>query len=347
MKTMKAAILTKQNTMEIQEIPIPECGDDEVLVKVMAVGVCGSDVHFFSEGHIGDDYVQYPHILGHEGAGIVEAVGKNVTKFQPGDHVAVEPGIACGFCPACKAGKYNLCEKMQFMSGPPVWGCLRQYLTIREDFCFQIPMDMSFERGSLVEPLSVAIHAVRQARVKPNDRVLIVGAGPIGLSCIAAVKDCGAGEVMICDTIPQRLEMARQFGARVFDVSKVPIQEQLADEIAADQIDVGMETAGIVSGFGTLIDCVKRGGSIVLVGCPSADTAPIPIGKLVTKELMVNGLFRYRNTYPYGIHLAASDVAPFDLMFTQSFPLADAQKAHEMARDDKANCMKIIIHPNE
>src|SRR5512141_2535439 len=183
---MQTAVLHRAHDLRLEERPIPRPGPDEVLVAIRAVGVCGSDVHYWHEGRIGDFVVQAPLVLGHECAGVVVESGAEVTSLAPGDRVALEPGVPCRRCPACKSGRYNLCPDVIFMATPPVDGAFAQYVVHPADFAYRLPDHASLEEGALLEPLSVGIHAARRAGVGLGDTVLVGGAGPIGLTALLA-----------------------------------------------------------------------------------------------------------------------------------------------------------------
>src|SRR5512133_1207835 len=211
--SMLAAVMYGPRDVRLERRPIPDIGPDEVLVDIAAVGVCGSDVHFYWDGRIGKRVVQKPMILGHESAGTVVAVGDRVTSLQPGDRVALEPGIPCRRCSYCKTGHYNLCPNVAFMAAPHTDGAMREYVKTAADFAFKLPDSMSFEDGTLVEPLSVGVYAARRGRVAPGDNVVILGAGTIGLMALQAAKVYGASRRIVVDLQPDRLEMAKRLGA--------------------------------------------------------------------------------------------------------------------------------------
>ncbi|MDD3169972.1 MAG: alcohol dehydrogenase catalytic domain-containing protein, partial [Eubacteriales bacterium] len=188
----RAVYMTELNKMEIREIAVPEIEENEVLVKLEYVGICGSDVHYFHDGRCGDFVVDGEFMLGHECAGVVERVGGGVTKLAVGDKVALEPGITCGQCEFCKSGKYNLCPDVQFLATPPVQGCYENYIAFPENLCFKLPENISTKEGALIEPLSVGIHAASQGQVGLGDHVVILGAGCIGLVTLLACKAYGA-----------------------------------------------------------------------------------------------------------------------------------------------------------
>ena len=209
----RAAVLVKPGEIVIEERPMPEPGPREVLVEVAAVGVCGSDVHYFQHGRVGSHVVRAPLVLGHESAGRVAAVGSSVTAHAVGDRVALEPGVPCGRCRECRSGRYNLCPDVVFFATPPVDGAFAEFVTIDEDFAFALPDELSDEAGALMEPLSVGIWACRKAGVSAGDRVLVTGAGPIGLLAMQVARAFGATRVEISDVNEGRLELAERTGA--------------------------------------------------------------------------------------------------------------------------------------
>src|SRR5215216_4423246 len=209
----RAAVLTRPGEIVVEDRPIPEPGPREVLVEIASVGVCGSDIHYYEHGRIGPFVVNAPLILGHESAGRVAAVGDEVTKHAVGDRVTLEPGVPCGRCEQCRAGRYNLCPDVVFFATPPVDGAFADYAVIHEDFAFSLPDSLSDDVGALMEPLSVAIWACRRAGVTAGDRVLVTGAGPIGLLVLQVARAFGATQVEISDVSEPRLALARRTGA--------------------------------------------------------------------------------------------------------------------------------------
>src|SRR6476469_4004604 len=191
----RAAVLTGPGRIVVEDRPVPEPGPREVLVEISAVGVCGSDVHYFEHGRIGDFVFEAPLVLGHESAGRVAALGEGVTRHAVGDRVTLEPGVPCGRCRECRAGRYNLCPDVVFFATPPVDGAFTNHVAIHEDFAFALPDELSDEAGALMEPLSVGIWACRKAGVGLGDRVLVTGAGPIGLLAAQVARAAGASRV--------------------------------------------------------------------------------------------------------------------------------------------------------
>ncbi|WP_327158884.1 alcohol dehydrogenase catalytic domain-containing protein [Streptomyces tubercidicus] len=215
--TMRAAVLHGPGQLSLAERPVPEPGPGEVLVRVEAVGTCGSDVHYYRHGRIGDFVVREPLVLGHEAAGTVVACGPGADPRRMGRRVSIEPGTPCGSCGECRPGRYNLCPDMRFLATPPVDGAFCEYLAVHQDFAHEVPDCLTIEDAALLEPLSVAVWACRKARVAPGDRVLITGAGPIGLVTAQTARAFGAREVMVTDVLPHRLAMARAAGAAALD----------------------------------------------------------------------------------------------------------------------------------
>ena len=198
----RAAVLTGLKTLEFREVPMPQVGADEILMRMEAVGVCGSDVHYYSHGRIGDFVVEFPFILGHECAGTIVEVGKEVKHLQVGDRVALEPGVPCGKCEMCRTGHYNLCPDVKFFATPPYDGCLMDYVSFPAEFAFKLPDNVSTVEGALVEPLAIGINAALTGGVKLGDTVLIFGAGCIGLVTLLAAKAYGASQIIVSDVIP-------------------------------------------------------------------------------------------------------------------------------------------------
>ncbi|WP_226527156.1 NAD(P)-dependent alcohol dehydrogenase [Metabacillus niabensis] len=346
-KVMKAAVMTQPYEIEIQEIAVPKVQEDEVLVKVMAVGICGSDIHYYEHGKIGRYVVEKPIILGHECAGIVAEVGENVTKLKVGDRVAIEPGITCGKCEYCKEGRYNLCPEVQFLATPPVDGAFVQYIKHREDFLFPIPDDLSFEEAALVEPFSVGIHAAKRSMLKPGSTVSIMGMGPVGLTAIAAVKAFGASTIIVTDLEPNRLVAAKKLGAtHVINVLEENPNEEILKITNGKGVDVALETAGNPIALKSALQAVKRGGKLAIVGLPPQDEIGLNVPLIADNELDIFGIFRYSNTYPQGIKFLLAKTPDFNCLITDRFSLEEAKVAMERARLNKKESLKVIVYPN-
>src|SRR5690625_3678787 len=345
---MNAAVLNKPLDIKIKQVNVPDPKEDEALIKVHCIGVCGSDVHYYEHGKIGRYVVEEPIILGHELAGEVVKIGKNVKNVTVGDRVAVEPGVACGRCDYCKSGRYNLCPEVVFMATPPVDGAWAEYVTVRSDFLFKLPNNISFEEGALLEPLSVGMHAMNRGKITPADKVLITGLGPIGLLTAQAAKMYGVTEIYVTDVIPFRQELAKDLGVTaIIDPSKENLKEKLTRLTNGQEIDVIIETSGNQGAIAETIDVVKRGGRIVYVGMPTVDTIPIDFNTLIDSELDIYGLFRYANTYPAAIQALTGSNIQIENIITHKYALKDIKEAVEMARNEKDTSIKIMIYPDE
>ncbi|MEH7224747.1 NAD(P)-dependent alcohol dehydrogenase [Bacillus sp. JJ1566] len=345
--SMKAAVMNKPFEIEIMDIPVPSVSGNDVLVKVMAVGICGSDIHYYEHGKIGRYIVEKPLILGHECAGLVAAVGEKVTKVKVGDRVAIEPGITCGQCEYCKGGRYNLCPEVQFLATPPVNGAFLQYLKHPEDFLFPIPDSLTFEEAALIEPFSVGIHAAKRSKIQPGSTVVIMGMGPVGLTAIAAVKAFGASKIIVTDLEENRLFAAKQLGATdVINVlEKEPIEEILKITNGKGA-DIAFETAGSPKALQSALGSVKRGGKLVIIGLPPQDEIGLNVPLIADSELDIYGVFRYANTYEQGIEFMQSQSSNLLSLVTDKFDLEDTKKAIERARTNKKHSLKVIVYPH-
>lgn len=346
--TMTAAVLNKPLDMKIKQVPIPVPKADEALLKVYCIGVCGSDVHYYEHGRIGRYVVEKPIILGHELAGEVIEIGSAVQNVKVGDRVAVEPGVTCGRCEYCKSGRYNLCPDVQFMATPPVDGAWSQYVTIRSDFLFKLPDEISYEQGALLEPLSVGIHAMNRAKVTPADRVLVTGLGPIGLLAIQAAKMYGVSEIYATDIVPFRQELAKEMGVTaVINPMETSVKEAIEELTGGRGVTVVVESSGNAHAVGDAIHAVKRGGRIVLVGMPAVDDIPVNVNTIIDSELDVYGLFRYANTYPGAISALMNGSVDIEKVITHKFSLEQTVEAVETARTQKDTSIKVMIYPGQ
>lgn len=342
------AILYKTNDIRMEQTPIPTPGDDEVLLKMDSVGICGSDVHYWTHGAIGHFVVKAPMVLGHEAAGIVEKCGRNVKHLKPGDRVAIEPGVPCRMCDYCKHGRYNLCPEMKFCATPPINGNLCRWYTEAADFCFKLPDNVSLEEGALMEPLAVGVHACQRAGVALGKTVLICGAGPIGLVNLLTARAMGASEVVVTDISENRLEMAKKMGASAtFLVQRGTTSEENALSIAKHfcngrQPDITIECSGAESSICTGILVTRSGGCLVLVGL-GPDKIQIPIVNAAVREVDIRGIFRYANCYPKAIEMVASGRVDVKPLITHRFQLEQTLQAFETAKTGAGNAIKVMI----
>lgn len=340
----RAAYMTGLKEMEIREIEVPVPGDGQVLVKVEYVGICGSDVHYYEHGRIGDFIVDGDFILGHECAGEVVQTGPAVKNLKVGDRVALEPGITCGRCEFCKGGKYNLCPDVEFLATPPYHGCLMDYIAFPESMAFKLPDNVSTREGALVEPLAVGLHSASQAGVRLGDKVVILGAGCIGLVTLLACKAYGATDVIVADVIEKRLEAAKRLGAsQVINAKKENTVEAIARLTGGKGADRVIETAGSERTVSQTPYLVKRGGTIVLVGLAPRDIIEYDFMQIMTKEAEIKSVFRYRNLYPAAIGAIADGKIDVKGIVTHEFDFADAKKAFDFVIENKSDVVKAVI----
>lgn len=306
---MRSAVLAEVGRFEIEDRERPEPAADEVLVRVRDVGICGSDVHYYEHGRIGDYVVEDPIVLGHESAGEIVEVGEAVAGLGVGDRVTLEPGVPCRRCPHCKRGEYHLCESVTFMATPPHDGAFTEYVAWPADYAYELPETVSTRAGALCEPLSVGIHACRRGDVGTGDTVLITGAGPIGLLAMEAARAAGATDVFVTDVVSEKLEFAEERGAdRVIDVGETDLASAVEEATDGVGADVVIEASGAEPSIRSTLDGVRRGGTIVLVGLPSEAEVPLDVIDVIDNELDVHGSFRYENTYPAAVSLLADGV---------------------------------------
>ena len=335
---MRVSVLRGAGDLAVEERPEPVPGQHEVLVKVASVGVCGSDVHYFEHGRIGSFVVESPLVLGHEAAGEVVAVGSSVTRLRVGQRVSLEPGVPDFSCPQCLAGRYNLCEGMRFYATPPIDGAFAELVTTHELFAHPVPDSLSDDAAALLEPLSVGLWACQKGGVGPGSRVLVTGAGPVGLVAVQCALARGAASVTVTDVNPHRLELARDLGAtEAIDVRSMPVSE------SGIAVDVLLECSGNQRAAGDAIRAVAPAGTVVLVGM-GGDEMALPVSRIQERELTLTGTFRYAHTWPAAIALAASGRVELDRLVTGHYGLDQVEEALTVARADP-HAVKPMVRP--
>ncbi|XP_037551372.1 sorbitol dehydrogenase [Nematolebias whitei] len=330
-----SVVLHAQGDLRLEHRPVPEPGPNEVLLQMHSVGICGSDVHYWQNGRIGDFVLRTPMVLGHEAAGRVVKVGSAVTHLNTGDRVAIEPGVPREMDEFFKKGRYNLSPTIFFCATPPDDGNLCRYYTHNANFCYKLPDNVTFEEGALIEPLSVGIHACCRAGVTLGTTVLICGAGPIGLVSLLVAKAMGASQVVITDLSAERLMMAKELGADFqLTVKREDGAQQLAkkvEDVLGAQPQVTIECTGVESCIQTAIYATCSGGVVVLVGL-GADMTTVPLVSAAVREVDIRGVFRYCNTWPKAIAMLASGKVNVKPLVTHRFPLEQAVQAFETTR---------------
>ncbi|KAJ8072240.1 hypothetical protein PM082_015799 [Marasmius tenuissimus] len=344
--------VTKEHKLYQEEIPYPECGPSDCIVHVKATGICGSEIHFWKSGRIGDCMVDHDLILGHESAGEILEVGSNVENFKKGDRVSIEPGVSCWECKQCISGRYNLCPTVKFSGTPPSHGTMARYIAHPARFLHKMPTAMSYAEGALVEPLSVGAGAVARAQLSLGQPVLVCGAGPIGLAAAICARAAGAHPVVITDLEESRLEQAKQLG---FDRT-VKVELGWDKHETAGQIrnlfkdgevalipEVAFECTGAQSSIVSAIYAIEDGGTVLQIGCGKPDV-DLPLMAMGFREVNIVTSFRYKQTWPTVIRLLNDGMlTSAEKLITHSFPLEKTIEAFETCVTRECRSVKVQI----
>ena len=322
--------------MEMRVGDVPQPGARQVRVRVMACGICGSDLHYFAEGAMGE-WSFSPYMPGHEAAGIVEAVGEGVTTCKVGDRVTIEPQTPCGTCYLCRHGFYNLCQKLVWLSGAGVQGVFADYVCTDETSVFPIPEQMTFQQGAMVEPAAVALHAVNRATFKPGDTGIILGMGTIGLLTLQAFKAAGGGKAICVDVLPSRLALAKELGADM----TLNAQEEPVD--LERKGNVVFETAGAHATVEKVLEMAKIGGCVAQIGWPRGGKVQMNVARLIQNELTYVGVHKYAGEFPGTIKLIADGRIRVDPLITDTYALEECQAAFERAAKHPDQALKVMF----
>lgn len=333
-----AAVMPVPGTIDVQDVPLPEALPGQAVVRIEAVGICGSDTAYYRVGYIGDWKVEGPIVLGHEASGTVVATGEGVSGVAVGDRVAIEPGTPCRNCTECLAGRYHLCPDFIFLATPPYDGALVQHLAIDARNLFAIPDSMSFEAAALCEPLSVGLWACRRAGLLPGDRVRVTGAGPVGILAAQVARAEGAADVVISDISEFRLAFAASLGFRTEMAGEIP------DGPGHEDADVLLECSGAPGALAAGLWRLRNGGRAAMVGLPKQDVS-LALSRLNVKEISISLVNRYAHTWPTAIALVSSGRVDVDSLVTHRFDLADTEAALTLA-GDIPDSMKAVVYPN-
>jgi L-iditol 2-dehydrogenase len=342
-------VLTGIREAEIRDVPDPAISaDNEVLLDVGAVGVCGSDVHYYTTGRIGSQVVKYPYRVGHEFAGIVRAVGKAVTRLKPGDRVAVDPAMACGHCDQCRAGRMHTCRALRFLGCPgQAEGCLSEQIVMPAECCFPIPDALTLEQAAVVEPLSIGIYALQQSIPLQGARIGILGCGPIGLSVLLPALHHGAERVFVTDRIDARLDIAARAGAHW---TGNPDKEDVVASITGREpllLDAVFECCGKQEALDQAVELLKPGGKLMLIGIPEIDRVSFSIDLLRRKELCIQNVRRQNECVEQAIEKVAAGDISVDFMITHRFGLGESKRAFDLVADYGDGVVKAMINVSE
>ena len=342
--TMKVAVMNGIGKMGFEERQIPKPKDNEVLVKLEYVGICGSDLHYYESGRIGDYIVEPPFVLGHEPGGIVVETGAAVKHLKIGDRVALEPGKTCGHCEFCKTGRYNLCSDVIFFATPPVDGVFSEYTAHEADLCFKLPDNVSTLEGALIEPLAVGFHAAIQGGAAAGQSAVVMGAGCIGLVSMMALKAMGVMNVYVVDIMEKRLEKALELGATgVINATADDAVKAVLELTGGHGCDLIIEAAGAEITTRQAIHMAKKGAVIVLVGYGKTGEMTLPMSLVLDKELTLKTVFRYRHFYPLAIEAVAAGKVYLKGIVTNEFPMDEIQKAMDYSVNNKSEIVKAVI----
>lgn len=343
---MKSMMLTGIRQMEMRDIPAPEIkSPTDVLIRMKTVGVCGSDVHYYTQGKIGSQVVEYPFTVGHEGAGIIEKVGSSVRNVKPGDRIAVEPAMSCWQCDQCKAGRPHTCRKLRFLGCPKqAEGCLSEYLVMPEECCFKIKDTMSLEEAAISEPLAIGVYAVKQSIPMNGAKIAILGSGPIGLSVLLPAKAQGAKKIYVTDKIDSRIKLAEKMGA---DWTGNPEKDDLVSKMAKEEpllFDAVFECCGQQEAFEQAVEIVKPGGKIMLIGIPpSMKYWSLNVDLARRKEICIQNVRRQNHCVQSALDMIDNKLFDVNKMVTHRFDFKDTKKAFDLVADYRDGVVKAMI----
>lgn len=345
----RAMVLDRLAHLEVAILPMPACGDDEVLIRVKSVGICGSDLNYYLHGGSTFAPVTYPHLLGHEAAGDVVSVGKNVREVAVGDRVAIEPGYPCGKCAHCASGKYNLCEDISFMSTPIYRpyseGAFSEYILRPRFGLHKLPDVMDYEEGAMLEPLAVALQAVETARAKSGMSALILGCGPIAMCVLLSLRAAGLTNLYMVDIVKARTEMAVSLGATG---AAAGLDEAFRERILVETRHLGVDLVFDTTDYAPLVNealyVTKKGGRVILIAVPHRDMIQLDMRQLFMSQLSVHTTFRYANQYPRAIDLVRTGRIPIREIITHRFPFPQADAAFQLAAKKDGSVCKVVLN---
>ena len=343
---MRALVLESYNRLECKEVPVPEIGPEDVLVNVKACGICGSDIHGM-DGSTGRRIP--PIIMGHEAAGVIAAVGAQVSGWQPGDRVTFDSNIYCGKCYYCRRGQGNLCEKRRVLGVSCAEyrqdGAFAEYVAVPQQCLYALPDGLTFERATLVEPLSIALHAVGQPKIRLGDSAVVVGAGMIGLMLVQALRAAGCGTIISLDLVPSRLELARRLGADAGLQADIPdMLAQVRERTNGRGADLVFEAVGIAPTLKLALGCARKGGAVTLVGNLAVE-ANLPLQATVTRELTLYGSCQSAGEYPACLELLARGLIQVEPLISAVAPLCEGPKWFARLHQGDAELVKVVLRP--
>lgn len=341
---MQALVLEHQGKLSLREFPLDRTlGPHDVRIRIHTVGICGSDVHYYTHGRIGPFVVTEPMVLGHEAAGTILEVGTGVSHLTTGQRVCMEPGIPDPASKAARLGMYNVDPAVRFWATPPVHGCLTPEVIHPANYTFAIPDHLSFGEAAMVEPLAVGVHAAQKAGIRPGDVAVVMGAGPIGMMVALAALASGCSRVVVSDVAQPKLDIiARTPGIDALNIRTTPLADHVRAITGGWGADVVFEASGNAAAILDIANVVCPGGTVVLVGMPVAPV-PMDIVGLQAKEAVVHTIFRYANVYDRAIALVASGKIDLKPLISETFAFADSIAAFDRAVEARPTDVKLQI----
>lgn len=342
---MKKSVLTEIEKIEIIEAPLPEIeNENEVLIRMKRVGVCGSDIHYYAAGRIGSQVVQYPFTVGHEGAGVVEKIGSKVTSVKPGDSIAVEPSISCGHCDQCKAGRPHTCRNNLFLGCPgQIEGNLAEFIVMPESQCLKLSDHQDIDDGATSEPLAIGLYSVKRAELSPDNKIGIIGFGPIGMSVLQMAHAHEIKKIYVSEKIEARKKAAIKHGAKW---AGNPSIQHIPDEVKKlepNMLDVVFECSGDQDGLDTAMELLKPGGKLVMIGIPEFERWSFSVDLIRRKEITIVNIRRQNNCTHDTIEMLASGKVDGSAMITHCFAFDEIAEAFDMVKNYRDGVMKAMI----
>ncbi len=345
---MKAVVLERAHELSLRDIDLAlKLGPRDVKIAVDTVGICGSDVHYYTHGRIGSFIVKSPMVLGHEAAGVVEEVGSEVKTLKPGDRVCMEPGVPDMFSRASRLGLYNVDPNVTFWATPPVHGCLTAHVVHPEAFTYKLPDNVSFAEGALVEPFAIGMQAASKAKIAPGDVAVVIGSGTIGIMVALAALAGGCSRAIVTDLVQEKLDIVGRYkGVTTVNGRNEKLASRVSELTGGWGADVVFEASGSAKAYDGIFDLVRPGGAVVLVGMP-IDPVPFDVVAACVKEARIETIFRYANVHPRAIELIASGKVDLKPLISGTFPFEKSVEAIERAASGRPGDVKLQIKVRE
>jgi L-iditol 2-dehydrogenase len=342
---MKAMMLTGIRKMEMRDIPEPKLvNSNDVKIRMSVLGICGSDIHYYTQGQIGSQKVQYPFSVGHEGAGVVVEVGNTVKRVKPGDKIAIDPAMPCYECDQCLAGRHHTCRNLRFLGCPgQAEGCLMEYIVMPEKSCFQLTGKLSTDHGSISEPLAIGVYAEKKSGGVKGLNIGIFGYGPVGMSVMLAAKAKGANKIYVTDLIDERLAIARKEGSCM---TGNPMKENIVGKIMHEEplgLDLAFECCGKQEALDQAIELLKPGGKLIVVGIPEFERWSVNVEKTRRKEISLQFIRRQVDCVEQTLEMMKNGLITIDNMVTHRFPFERTKEAFDLVADYRDGVMKAMI----